>query len=78
MDGYLKFLKNTRGSRQRCSLSALLFVISVEILQFFSLPIHMPSVLFLFRINPENDPNISISFMAKAISVQIYLERETG
>jgi hypothetical protein len=27
-------------------------------LQFFSLPIHMPSVLFLFRINPENDPNI--------------------
>ena len=38
-------------------------------LQFFSLPIHMPSVLFLFRINPENDPNISISFMAKAISV---------
>jgi hypothetical protein len=29
----------------------------------------MPSVLFLFRINPENDPNISISFMAKAISV---------
>jgi hypothetical protein len=25
--------------------------------------------LFLFRINPENDPNISISFMAKAISV---------
>jgi hypothetical protein len=32
MDGYLKFLKNTRGSRQRCSLSALLFVISVEIM----------------------------------------------
>ena len=29
----------------------------------------MPSVLFLFRINPENDPNISTSFMAKAISV---------
>jgi DNA-directed RNA polymerase subunit RPC12/RpoP len=29
-------------------------------LQFFSLPIHIPSVLFLFRINPENDPNISI------------------
>jgi hypothetical protein len=29
----------------------------------------MLSVLFLFRINPENDPNISISFMAKAISV---------
>jgi hypothetical protein len=27
----------------------------------------MPSVLFLFRINPENDPNISISFMAKAL-----------
>jgi hypothetical protein len=24
-------------------------------------------VLFLFRINPENDPNTSISFMAKAI-----------
>jgi hypothetical protein len=24
-------------------------------------------LLFLFRINPENDPNISISFMAKAI-----------
>jgi hypothetical protein len=38
-------------------------------LQFFSLPIHIPSVLFLFRINPENDPNISISFMAKAMSV---------
>jgi hypothetical protein len=41
----------------------------ISSLQFFSLPIHMPSVLFLFRINPENDPNISISFMAKAISV---------
>jgi hypothetical protein len=36
-----------------------------------------PSVLFLFRINPENDPNISISFMAKAISV-LELEWETG
>ena len=37
----------------------------INSLQFFSLP----SVLFLFRINPENDPNISISFMAKVISV---------
>jgi hypothetical protein len=27
----------------------------------------MPSVLFLFRINPENNPNISISFMACVI-----------
>jgi dihydrodipicolinate synthase/N-acetylneuraminate lyase len=24
----------------------------------------MPSVLFLFRINPENDPNISVEIMA--------------
>jgi hypothetical protein len=34
----------------------------------------MPSVLFLFRINPENDPNISISFMAKAEGAIIFLD----
>jgi hypothetical protein len=30
-------------------------------LQFLSIPIHTPSVLFLFNNKPENEPNISIS-----------------
>jgi hypothetical protein len=65
-----EIFKNNRGICQRCPLSALLFVISVEIMALrLRENKNMPSVLFLFRINPENNPNIYISFMAKAISV---------
>jgi hypothetical protein len=46
-------------SQFMCSTKASQFIFL-----FFSLPIHIPSVLFLFRINPENDQNISISFTA--------------
>jgi hypothetical protein len=38
-------------------------------LQFFSLPIHIPSALFLFNNKPENEPNISISFISLIIFI---------
>ena len=44
------------------------FILSTLSLQFFSFPIQIPSVLFLFNLRPENVPNISITFNAAIIS----------
>ena len=37
-------------------------------LQCFNFQTHIPCVLFLFNIKPDNDPEISISFRADVIS----------
>ena len=44
------------------------FMPSILSLHFFYFPTHIPCVLFLFNTKPDNDPKISISFRADAIS----------
>jgi hypothetical protein len=44
-------------------------IFSILSLQCFKHPIHIPSVLFLFSIRPENEPNVSI--ILKAIDISI-------
>jgi hypothetical protein len=76
MDGYLNFFKTLEG---RYPLSAFLFVILVNTHNFVYAVFELPdtNILFLFRINPENDLNISISFMAKVILVLLDFNMQT-
>jgi hypothetical protein len=48
-------------------------IFSILSLQCFKHPIHIPSVLFLFSIRPENEPNVSI--ILKAIDISILVNR---
>jgi hypothetical protein len=52
-------------SLEKFGFQKSIIIFSILSLQCFKHPIHIPSVLFLFSIRPENEPNVSIIYYIK-------------